>query len=197
MKPKAVAIAAVVGAIALFAWQSISQTVIPWHAATMSEVADSTGAAIPAIRRLAPENGVYFSKYGALMAVRVAPDGSDRTTAAALGPMLLRQAAINLVIASALCFFVGFLTDQSPLGVGKAAALGGFAMIALREMSMVIWYGFTLGWAAVNIVDQTIGFFVAGIVVGALMQRLNGDRSVALPEGQGYRTSGGRRTVGK
>jgi hypothetical protein len=195
MNVRAIGISAAVGTIAMFAWQSISQTVIPWHTATMREVSDTTAKAIPAIRQLAKENGVYFSRYGALMAVRVAPDNSDQTSMAAVGPMLARQAVLDLVVVTALCFFVGFLADRSPLAVAKAIALAGFAMIAVQELANSIWYGFSWSWSIVNIVDQTISFFLTGLVIGALMIRLDRESAVAIPEGQGYRTSGGRKTV--
>jgi F0F1-type ATP synthase assembly protein I len=163
----------------------------------MHEVTDTTAAAIPAIRALARDNGVYFSRYGLLMAVRVAPDKSDQTSAAAMGPMLLKQLGVDLIAVAALCAFVGFLLDRSPLGVAKAMSLAGFAMITLQEAGMAIWYSFSPGWAAVNIADQTISFFLTGLVLGALMPRLNRDNPVALPEGQGYRTSGGRKTTAR
>jgi hypothetical protein len=195
MNIRAIGISAAAGTIAMFAWQSVSQTVIPWHAATMHEVADTTATAIPAIRQLARTNGVYFSRYGTLMAVRIAPNNADQATTAAMGPMLGMQAAVDLLVVVALCFFVGFLADRSPLGAAKAMALAGFAMIAVQELAMSIWYGFTLSWSIVSIADQTISFFLTGLVIGALMRRFDRDTPVALPEGQGYRTSGGRRTV--
>jgi hypothetical protein len=195
MSIRAIGISAAAGTIAMFAWQSVSQTVIPWHAATMREVADTTAKAIPAIRQLAKANGVYFSKYGALVAVRIAPNNADQTTTAAMGPMLGMQAAVDLVVVTALCFFVGFLADRSPFGVAKAIALAGFAMIAVQELAMSIWYGFTLSWSIVSIADQTISFFLTGLVIGAVMGRFDRDNPVELPEGQGYRTSGGRKTV--
>jgi hypothetical protein len=195
MNVRAIGISAAVGTIAMFAWQSMSQMVIPWHAATMQEVADTTGKAIPAIRQLAKGNGVYYSRYGALIAVRIAPDNSSQMSMAAMGPMLLKQAGIDFVVVIALCVLVGFLVDRSPLGVAKATALAGFTMIALQELGMATWYSFSISWAAVNIADQTISFFLTGLVVGALMLRLSRSDGVAIPEGQGYRTSGGRTTA--
>jgi hypothetical protein len=196
MKGKAIAISAFAGAAALFAWQSISQMVIPWHRATMTEVADTTAGVIPAIRQVAPANGVYFSRHGALIAVRIAPGNSDLTSMAVMGPMLAKQAALNLAVVTALCLLVGFLADRRPIRVAAATALAGFAMIGAQEISQSIWYGFTSLWALVNIVDQTISFFLAGLIVGALMRRF-GDDAVILPEGQGYRISGKRTTIAK
>lgn len=197
MNARAIGISTVVGTIAMFAWQSVSQMVIPWHRATMQEVSDTTARAVPAIRQLAKGNGVYFSRYGALIAVRTAPDNSSQMSMAAMVPMLAKQAGIDLVVVTALCFFVGFLIDRSPLGVAMAMALAGFAMITVQELAMANWYGFTYSWAAVNIADQTISFFLTGLVVGALMQRLSKGDPVAIPEGQGYRISGGRTTAAR
>ena len=136
MNARTIGISAATGTIALFAWQSVSQTVIPWHAATMQEVPDTTARAVPAIRQLARTNGVYYSRYGALIAVRTAPDNSSQTSMAAMGPMLLKQAGIDLIVVTALCLLVAVLSDRSPLGVAKAMAVAGFSMIALQELAM-------------------------------------------------------------
>ena len=197
MNVKAMTVSVLVGTITMFAWQAVSNTALPWHTATMTEVADSTATSIATIRQLAPSNGVYFSKYGTLMAVRIAPDKADQTTMAAMGPMLMKQAALDLVVVTALCLLVGFLVDRTPLGVAKVAALGGFAMVAGQELSQSIWFGFTTAWAGVNVLDQTISFFLTGLVVGVVMQRLTRGDAVAVPDGQGYRTSGGRKTVSR
>src|SRR2546423_5615555 len=95
MNARAIAISAAAGTIAMFAWQTVSQTVIPWHAATMQEISDTTAKSIPSIRQLAKTNGVYFSRYGALFAVRISPDHADQMTSAAMEPMLAMQAAVD------------------------------------------------------------------------------------------------------
>jgi hypothetical protein len=181
----------------MFAWQGISQMALPWHRATTREVADTTAKVIPALRQLAPSNGVYFSRYGALIAVRIAPDHSNLMLPTAAGPMLAEQAAVDFVAVIALCLLIPLLIDQSALAVGKALALVGFAMSLFQWLSMLIWYGFTIGWAAVEITDQTIAFFLTGLVIGAIMQRFGSDKAVAVPDGQGYRSSGGRKTVAR
>jgi hypothetical protein len=195
MNIRALAVAAVAGTVALFVWQGLSESVLPWHAATMVEMSDTTASAVSAVRAIAPDNGVYFSRYGALMAVRIAPDNSDQTRS--IGPMMIRQAAVDFLVVAALCLLATLLYDQSPLGIAKVMAIAGFAMIVVQEMSMVIWYGFTAAWAAVNIADQTISFFLTGLVIGAVFKRLGVTAAVAIPQGQGYRTSGGRATVGR
>jgi hypothetical protein len=197
MNARTLAISAAAGTIAMFAWQSVSQMVIPWHMATMQEISDTTAKAVPALRQLAKGNGVYFSRYGALIAVRTAPDNASQASMATVGPMLAKQAAADLIVVVAMFLLVGFLVDRSPLGVAKAMALAGFAMIALQEAGMAIWYSFSASWAAVNIADQTISFFLTGLVLGVLARRLDRDNAVAIPEGQGYRTSGGRKTAAR
>ena len=114
---------------------------------------------------------------------------------AVVGPMLAKQSAVDLLVVIALCVFVGCIADRSALGVARATALAGFAMITVQELANSIWYGFTWAWSIVNVADQTISFFLTGLVIGALMMRLDRDRGVAIPDGQGYRTSGGRKTV--
>ena len=56
----------VIGTVVLFIWQTISNGIIPWHAATMKPFADTTSTAARVIMREAPTNGVYYSNYGVL-----------------------------------------------------------------------------------------------------------------------------------
>ena len=80
-------------ALTLFAWQTVSNTAIPWHNATMRAF-QNNDAAVRAIRAQTPENGVYFAPQGVLAAVSFTPDLADKTRA--MGVMLVRQLLIDL-----------------------------------------------------------------------------------------------------
>jgi hypothetical protein len=116
---------------------------------------------------------------------------------AAMGPLLAEQVAVDLVVVVAFCVLCGLLIDQSPIGVAKAFALAGLAISMFQSLSMTVWYGFTIPRAIVEIADQTITFFLTGLVIGFLMRRYGRDAGVAIPDGQGYRTSGGRTTAAR
>jgi hypothetical protein len=158
----------VVTAIALFAWQSISNVVLPWHAATMGEFANND-VVVQAIRANARENGVYFSPQGILAAVALTPNLIDKTTL--IGEMLGKQFVINLAVSLLLALVVLRLRPSTTMGTATALAMAGLAGSALIELSNWNWYGFALSWSTVNLMDHTIQWFLAGLVLATLMRR--------------------------
>ena len=175
----------VVTAIALFAWQSISNTVIPWHMATMREFANND-AVVQAVRANAPENGVYHSPQGVLAAVALTPTLIDKT--ALIPQMLGKQFVINLVVAFLLALVTLRLRPATPVRIAIALGTAGLAGSVLIEVSNWNWYGFSLPWSTVNVIDHTIQWFLAGLVLAALMRRLApavGTDGVSVPAGAG------------
>lgn len=182
----------VVTAITIFAWQSISNTVIPWHAATMREFANND-AVVQAVRANAPENGVYHSAQGILASVALTPNLIDKTTL--IGQMLGKQFIINLAVAFLLALVALRLRPATTLRTATSFAIAGFAGSLLIEASNWNWYGFSGPWTAVNVIDQTIQWFLAGVVLAALMRRLApaaATGGVGIPAGAGIRQGSGR-----
>jgi len=183
-----------VGAIVLFAWQSVSHAALPWHTATMTEFANDSGTA-RAIRAAAPLNGVYMSNYGILAAVRITPGFTDLTTDMAMGPMLAKQLGLDLVATLVLILLLGRFPTDSALRTGVTSALAALAISAVIEFSNAIWYGFTASYSLVNVVDQTIAFFLVGATLAALRARMDrlaptGERPAAVKAQGGLPTSG-------
>jgi hypothetical protein len=143
----------VVTAITLFAWQSISNTVIPWHEATMREFANND-AVVQAVRANAPENGVYVSSQGIVASVALTPNLIDRTTL--VGQMLGTQFVIDLVVAFLLALVALRLRPTTMLGTATGLGIAGLAGSMLIEASNWNWYGFSVPWTAVNVIDHTI-----------------------------------------
>jgi hypothetical protein len=184
-----------VTAITLFAWQSISNTIIPWHTATMREFANND-AVVQAVRANAPENGVYFSPQGILASVKLTPNLIDRTTL--IGQMLGTQIVIDLAVAFLLALVALRLRPTTTVGTAVALGTAGLAGSVLIELSNWNWYGFSLSWTTVNVVDHTIQWFLAGLVLAALMRRLapaSATSGVNVPAGAGM--GQGERTVSK
>lgn len=163
-------IGTLVCALVLFVWQTISNTALPWHMQTMRQFANDTAAA-QAVRAQAPANGVYFSPRGMLVVASMdsAMTDQSRTT---MGVRIARQFALDVVAAVALVMLLTPFAALGPMRAGTAAMLGAFAVSAVIELSNWNWYGFTLPYALVNVVDQTIGFFLAGLALGAVGRRL-------------------------
>lgn len=180
MNGRSLVVCTVVGTLVLFAWQLLSNTVIPWHAATWHPFAgDTTVAVVRAFRMQAPTNGVYINAHGMVVMMSASPDYVDQTTL--IGKMLGRQAAIDLFAAAILCLLAARVREQQPTAVAAVAAFGALATSVLGELGNWNWYGFGIPWALVNIADVTISFLIAGYVVAWLARRMGGTPPVSSP----------------
>ena len=193
MSTRFLVVGTLVGAIVLFAWQTVSNAALPWHMATMTEFANDSATA-HAVRAAAPQNGVYFSKYGILAAVRVTPDFSDLTANTAMGPMLAKQFGLDLVATVVLLVFLGRVPSDTAMRTGVTSALAALAVSAIIELSNAIWYGFAASYSLVNVVDQTIAFFLVGATLAALRTRM--ERVAPTEERPAVKAQGGLPTSG-
>src|SRR5262245_26580676 len=109
MNGRSLILCTVLGTIALFAWQTVSNVVFPWHEATIRPFADTSVVAAQAMRAQAPVNGVYFNPHGVVMAVSSTPDFADTTSQ--MGPMMGRQLVLNFIGVLILCYVVGRMGD--------------------------------------------------------------------------------------
>lgn len=156
------------GALTLFAWETISNTVIPWHQATYRGFTDST-AVLQAVRANAPGNGMYMDGRGLIAAVAIAPDLGSRE--ALLGLMLGRQLALDLVVAAVLLVVFAALPRMPLRQYVMTAAAAAFAIGVSVFGSDWNWYGFGTGWTLVNLVDRVVGYALTGLVLGALINK--------------------------
>lgn len=202
MRARFLLVGTLVCAIVLFVWQSLANTLIPWHEANMREFRDAD-AFVRTLRASAPENGVYWAEQGVLAAIRMTPDLADQSSDEAMMPLLVRQLALDVVIALLLCMLVLRVSAATPLGIASTLALAGFTTSLLTELSNWNWYGFTAGWSLVNVADHTIGFFLAGLTLGALLEtkwlRPRGTTAEApgARAAAGMGAMGGRETVAR
>ena len=168
MNNRFLVVGALATAIVIMVWQTLSNTVIPWHMMTMREFANND-AVVQTIRASAPENGVYFSNQGILASVAMTPELTDKRSL--LGYMLAKQFVINVMVGLLLGMFVLRLRPTTAIGTATAVAIAGLAAGVLTELSNWTWYGFSLSWSLVNLADHAIQFFLAGLVLAALMKR--------------------------
>ena len=186
MNARVFATAAVAGALTLFAWETVSNAALPWHAATMRSFTDST-AAVQAIRAHAPANGLYVDDRGVVAAVAFLPDMSSR--ASLLVPMLVKQVVLDLVVAIVLLLAMARLPRATVAQYTGIFAVTAFAISLSTAMSSWNWWGYPLPWSAVQAVDRTIGFALMGAAMGWLLNR--GTPRVITDEWGGVRARGG------
>jgi len=193
MSTRFLVVGTLVGAIVLFAWQTVSNAALPWHMATMTEFANDSATA-RTIRAAAPQNGVYFSKYGILAAVRITPTFTDITSGSAIGSMLGKQLGLDLAAALLVVLLLGRFPAEGAVRTGVTSALAALAVGAVIELSNAIWYGFSASYSLVNVVDQTIAFFLVGAALAALRARM--ERVAPTEERPAVQARGGLPTSG-
>jgi len=171
MNTRFLLVGTIVGAIALFAWQTVSNAVLPWHMATMRTFPNDSAstASAEAIRAVASENGVYLSTRGVLAAVSLRADLGDKS--AEMGGMLARQFLLDLAAAFILSLVVMRLPAVGALAIGVTLGLAALALSGIQSFSDSIWYGFTYPYSIVNVLDNAIGATIAGVVLGTLLNR--------------------------
>lgn len=155
-------------AVVLFAWQTLSNAVLPWHQMTLREF-EEPEMIVAALNVAAPENGLYFHERGVMAAVSMVPGVTDKS--ALMGIMLLRQLVLDLIAG----FLLALVVARLALGATRAAfTLGGVALAAgvILELADWNWYGYPIGYALVNALDVAINAALAGIVLGMLSTRL-------------------------
>ena len=156
------------GALTLFVWETLSNTVIPWHRATYRGFTDST-AVVQAVRANAPENGMYVDGRGVVAAVAFGPDMASRESL--LGLMLGRQLALDLAVAAVVLVLLTSLPRMPVRQYAMTTAAAALAVSASVFGSDWNWYGFGTGWTLVNMVDRAIGYALVGLVMGALINK--------------------------
>ena len=155
-------------AIAIFAWQMTSNTVLGWHEATLSTF-EEPEVVVAAMNAAAPESGMYFHERGIVAAVSMVPGVTDKS--ALMGGMLVRQIALDLIA----CFVLALVVARRRPGPLQAAILcGGVALAAgvVLELSNWNWYGFPLAYSLVNVIDTTINVAIAAAILGWFAQRI-------------------------
>lgn len=173
-------IGTVVTAVALFAWQSLSNTVLPWHRMTLREF-EEPELMIAALEAATPENGMYVHERGVMAAVSFVPGVTDKS--ALMGITLIRQLVVDLIAAFVLALVVARLGGGA---MRATVSLGGVALAAglILELGDWNWYGFPLTYALVNVADVAINGAIAGLLLGWLSGRLLPAEGVAAMPGE-------------
>lgn len=187
MNAKLLTLGTLAGALTLFAWETISNTAIPWHAATYRSFTDSN-AVVQAIKAGAPENGMYIDIRGVVAAVSFTPDMRDKSTL--VGPMIARQFALDVVVALVLLLALQRFPRASTGQYAFVFAVGALAVSASIFVSNWNWYGFGAGWTVVNLIDRTIGYGLMGLALGAAINKWSG--RVTTDEWGGVKAAGSR-----
>ncbi len=187
MRTRYFTLGTLVTALALFTWQALSNTALPWHTATMRAFADNAGA-LQALRSVAPANGVYFAPQGVLAAISLTPDLTPKV----MGPMLERQAVIDIVAVLLVSWTLLRLPRVRPLRTASTLGTLGVAAGVIAFGSESNWYGFGAGYFVVNVIDLGIQLFLVGLLLETFRGRwVVTQQPSAAADTSGLRVAGG------
>ncbi len=172
MKGKYLAAAAILGALTLFVWGFIWNAAIPLYEKVMFEFGDSKLVNDVIQQNATHGNGVYYTVEGAFVAVSFTPDMHDKTQD--MGMMLPIELISNLVVAFLFAVIIG-RTGSFGSAVKGALFMGlvGLTAELSSELSYWNWYGFSGGFAALNVIGETLAWFITGFVISSLYLKLN------------------------
>jgi hypothetical protein len=189
MRSRFLIVGTLAGALVLFAWQFVSHSALHLPEKGLSAFPnDSNAVAAHAIRAIAPQNGVYFSAYGAFAAVDITPDYANRLPQFTM--MLIKQFVLDLGVVLILALLLNRVGDLGILRTGLNYAALALAYTAFVHVPNGIWYGFPTAWTLGNVTDSVISFFLVGLTLAAVSRRF-GEPRTATAERPGVRAQGG------
>lgn len=169
MRARYLATAAVLGGVVSFGWGSVSHLAAVLPGSVPRAFADSN-AVVQVVRANAVHNGVYLDGRG-LFAV-VSFRESMRPKFPSLAPPLLRQALVEIAVAFILAWVLLRLPAMTAFQTGILFGIVGLAAGVEELVPLHIWYGFPRSEIAAEGIDLIVGWFLLGLVLGALRNRM-------------------------
>jgi len=159
--------AALLGGIVSFGWGAFTHNALP--AAEPHAFSDST-AVVQTVKANAPSNGVYYDSRGLFAAVTFHSDLSSRYDGM-LYP-IVHQGLICIVVAGLLAWVLLRLPVWPASGTGFLLATIALAAGIALLLPATNWYGFPLKFQLVQLADIVVGWFLMGLVIGWLRNRM-------------------------
>lgn len=147
------------GTLIAFVWHLVAWELIPWHEKTMLSF-DRQDEVVAAIAAHVPRDGTYLlAKPGAWMLAGIRRDSPS------FGTLMINQ-VLYLMAASFLLTWMVLQTSGLNYGRKVAfAAVAGLAAGVMIDLPNWNWFGFSGGYTAVNLIDSTITWALAGLAI--------------------------------
>lgn len=182
---KKIVFAALAGGLVVFVWGAISHMALPIGEMGLKNLPDEP-AVLSALGASIPEPGLYFYpgldmktateeeqaawaekvKNGPSGLLLYRPNGGE-----AMSPRLLGGELFSNILAAWIAAIVVAMIS-APFGrrVLVVGLLGLFAWLSLSA-SHWIWYGFPTAFVGAELIDQVIGWLLAGLVIAKIVPR--------------------------
>ncbi len=157
--------ATLLGGLVIFVWGAASHLLLPEPITVMSD----TKSVDEFVAKHAPFNGAFVDPRGVMVIVGFLPGKTDKSLD--MGPQLAIEFATNLLQAFLLLVVLLRLKANSVLNYGVLSGILGLMAWVSIEVSYGNWYSFPLSLLVIGFLDATLGFFLAGAVIGWLIQK--------------------------
>lgn len=172
-------ITAILAAIILMIWGMISWVGLSWHEPTLKKFSDEK-AVSTIINSNARQSGIYViaPNYTAPPANSTAVQTPTPLIFAAVSPQaptnMAKERIDNFITDFIAALLVIFMLAQSKIR-GYGGRLGFIILFAIAagfvsHVPYSIWWHFPLGYTLVAMADLIIGWFLAGLVIAALIK---------------------------
>ncbi len=175
-----VLIAAILGGIIFFAWNSFSWTVLPWHQQTLKYF-NNEQIVTETLKANIEKGGIYLipkmdhnsdsadeaNNHGPFAFISYQPNGMEKSMKDSMKYALFNSILVSILI-------VILLSCTSDLGYFARVffvVMTGFIGALAGHVPNWIWWGFDTNYTIVMITDSLIGWFFAGLVIAAFVGR--------------------------
>lgn len=169
MKLRYLLSAALLGGLVSFGWGAVSHMSMLLPSLQPKAFADSN-AVVETLRANAPVNGMYLEGRGVFAAISFRADMSNKSEDL-LHP-LVHQFLIEVGVSFLLAWVLLRLPVWPVLGTGSLFATVGLAAGLEELLPEANWYGFALSFQLAELADLVIGWFLLGLVIGWLRNRM-------------------------
>lgn len=181
-----VVLGGILGGIVVFVWGAIHHMVLPFGTMGMRDLPDPEPI-LSAMKANVPEDGLYFfpgmsgegeaAQEEWMKKIEEGPTGLlvyHRKGSPMSPAMLAREAGSNVACALLASILLGAVSTRRYWArVGIVAALGVFASLSV-DFSYWNWYGFPTEYWLAQLVEQVVGFALAGLVLARLVPPAGG-----------------------
>ncbi len=167
-------LAGIFGAVALFVWNAFSWMVLPWHAKNLQQFSNETLVS-GVIKNNVKKSGVYLSGYN-----NPSLDGSPLVFSVVsfyskegMQSQLITYFLIELVTALIVASVIGSIKCANYFGRLIFIILFALAAAISCQLPYWNWWHFPLNYIMVSMLDMLIGWFLAGILMAAILAPRN------------------------
>jgi MFS family permease len=167
MKVKFYLLATLLGGIVIFVWSAFAHMAIPGWESVMHELPNEQ-AVVDAMKSAGVQNGMYYGTQGVFL---VTFFGQGMADGVGMSSYMILEFISDALLALVLAWL---LTHSHARGTSKFAffavmvGLTGWLNVNLSNWN---WYHFPFGYVLMEALDQIVGLFLAGLLIGWLIKR--------------------------